>query len=51
MRLSSFPDEAYVEAGATVGDAVTADVVFGVNAPSSEQLDRLKPGATLVSLL
>lgn len=48
---SSFPDEAYVEAGATVGDAVAADVVFGVNAPSSEQLGRMKEGATLVSLL
>ena len=31
--LSSFPDEAYVEAGASVGDALTADVVFGVNGP------------------
>ena len=48
---SSFPDEAYVEAGASVGDAVTADVVLGVNAPSSEQLGRMKEGATLVSLL
>jgi len=48
---ASFPDEAYVEAGARVGDAVTADVVFGVNAPSSEQLGRLGEGATLVCLL
>ena len=31
---SSFPDEAYVGAGATVGDALAADIVFGVNAPS-----------------
>ena len=48
---SSFTDEAYVESGASVGDAVTADVVFGVNPPSSEQLGRMKEGATLVSLL
>ena len=50
-ELSSFPDEAYVEAGATVGDAVTADVVFGVNAPSTGQLDGMKEGATVISLL
>jgi NAD(P) transhydrogenase subunit alpha len=49
--LSSFADEAYVEAGATIGDAVVADIVLGVNAPSTEQLDAMKPGATLVSLL
>ena len=48
---SSFPDEAYVESGATVGDAVTADVVLGVNAPSSAQLDRMREGATVISLL
>ncbi len=48
---SSFTDEAYVTAGATVGTATDAGVVFGVNAPSGEQLDALRPGATLVSLL
>jgi len=48
---SSFPDEAYVDAGATVGDALAAEIVFGVNAPSLEQLDKLRPGTTLVSLL
>jgi NAD(P) transhydrogenase subunit alpha len=48
---SDFPDEAYVEAGATIGDARAADIVFGVNPPSTEQLDAMKPGATLVSLL
>ena len=29
--LSSFADEAYVEAGATIGNALKADIVFGVN--------------------
>ncbi len=48
---SSFPDAAYVEAGATVGDPLAADVVFGVNAPSPAQLDALRPGATVVGLL
>src|SRR5437667_7388444 len=48
---SSFPDEAYVEAGANIGDALAADVVFGVNAPSAEQLDGLRAGATVISLL
>ena len=48
---ASFPDDAYVAAGATLGDAVTADVVLAVNALSTEQLDRMRPGATLVGLL
>ena len=48
---SSFPDEAYVDAGAKVGDALAGDIVFGVNAPLPEQLDRLRPGATLVAML
>jgi H+-translocating NAD(P) transhydrogenase subunit alpha len=48
---SSFPDAAYVEAGAAVGDPLGADVVFGVNAPSGSQLDGLRVGATLVCLL
>ncbi|MEZ5116122.1 MAG: Re/Si-specific NAD(P)(+) transhydrogenase subunit alpha [Candidatus Nanopelagicales bacterium] len=48
---SEFPDEAFVAAGATIGDAAAADVVFGINAPSSEQLDRMRPGTTLVCLL
>ncbi len=48
---SSFGDDAYAEAGATIGNAVKSDIVFGVNAPSREQLDALKDGATLVSLL
>ena len=48
---SSFPDAAYVEAGATIGDGLSTDVVFGVNAPAREQLDGLRDGATLVSIL
>ncbi|GCE43724.1 NAD(P) transhydrogenase alpha subunit [Rhodococcus wratislaviensis] len=48
---SSFSDDAYREAGAAVGDARTADIVFGVNAPSTDQLDGMKRGATLISIL
>ncbi len=48
---ASYPDEAYAEAGASVGDPTAGDIVFGVNAPSSEQLDSLRPGTTLVAIL
>ena len=48
---ASFPDEVYVEAGAMVGDPYKADVVIMVNAPSTEQLDRLADGATVVGML
>jgi NAD(P) transhydrogenase subunit alpha len=48
---AGFADEAYVEAGASLGDAVGADIVFGVNAPSSGQLDAVRAGATVVSLM
>jgi NAD(P) transhydrogenase subunit alpha len=50
-EASSFADKAYVEAGASVGDPFAAEIVFGVNPPSREQLDRLKPGSTLIALL
>jgi len=50
-QAAKFTDEAFSEAGATLGDPLGADIVFGVNAPSSQQLDGLKPGATLVSIL
>src|SRR5829696_9505841 len=51
---SSFPDEAYAEAGATVGTADgawQADVVLRVNAPEVEEIARLRDGATMVSLI
>jgi NAD(P) transhydrogenase subunit alpha len=50
-ELSSFPDDAYVEAGAGLGDPLSADIVFGVNAPSTAQLDGLQDHATLISWL
>jgi len=51
---ASFQDDAYAQAGATVGtadDAWQADVVLRVNAPAPEELPRLRDGATLVGLL
>ena len=47
---SSFSDEAYVEAEATIGDPLGADIVFGVNAPSTQQLDALQQGSTVIAL-
>ncbi|MFC9550221.1 Re/Si-specific NAD(P)(+) transhydrogenase subunit alpha [Rhodococcus sp. NPDC056960] len=48
---ADFSDAAYLDAGASVGDALSADIVFGVNGPSVDQLDRLRPGATVVAIL
>ena len=48
---ADFPDEGFVDAGASVGDAWKADVVFGMNTPAEDELDRMKPGATLIALL
>jgi NAD(P) transhydrogenase subunit alpha len=48
---SDFTDAAFEQAGARIGAACEADLVFGVNTPSDEQLDRLRPATTLVCLL
>lgn len=48
---SGFSDDRYEAAGAAIGDARAADVVLGVNPPSTGQLDALRPGATLIGLL
>lgn len=48
---ASFSDEAYVEAGAVIGDALAADIVFAINAPPPERLDGLSRGATLIGML
>ena len=47
---AGFLDSAYEAAGARLGDAVTADVVLGVNAPDPGQLDRVRPEATVIAL-
>jgi len=50
---ASFPDAAYVQAGARVetGSAAAADVVLCVQPPAPAALARLKSGATLVGML
>ncbi|MFI5506420.1 Re/Si-specific NAD(P)(+) transhydrogenase subunit alpha [Mycobacterium sp. NPDC051804] len=48
---SSFSDDAYVEAGAEIGDPWASDVVLKVNAPNDDEIALLKDGATLVSLI
>ena len=48
---SSFSDAAYEEAGASIGSPWDAEVVLKVNAPDDTEIDALKDGATLVSLI
>jgi len=51
---ASFPDEAYAEAGATVGTAAkvwAADVVTCVSTPPDKYLSKLRKGSVLVSML
>lgn len=51
-QLASFEDSAYVAAGATiVEDAWGADIVLAVNAPSEEQISKLRRGAVLITFL
>jgi NAD(P) transhydrogenase subunit alpha len=50
-EASSFADEAYCEAGAEIGDAWSADVVFKVNAPTTDEIAKPREGATLIGLL
>jgi NAD(P) transhydrogenase subunit alpha len=53
-RAASFPDEAYVAAGARIGSAAQAwgaDVVLHVNAPTPGEVALLRPDAVLASLL
>ncbi len=48
---SSFTDEAYEAAGASIGDPLDAEVLMMVNAPTLEELDRLKPHTTVIGML
>ena len=51
--LASFDDAAYQTAGADVvdGEVWGADVVLKVNAPTDEEIERLRPGQVVVSLM
>lgn len=48
---ASFTDDAYREAGATIGDAWAADLVAKVQKPSPSEGQRLREGAALVGML
>ena len=51
---SELSDDAFVEAGAHIGDTAQvwdADVVAKINAPSDEELEMLRDGSVLVGLL
>ena len=45
------PDEFYVQSGATIGDAWSADVVVKVAPPSEAEIGKLRGGATLIGFL
>ncbi|MDO5720229.1 MAG: Re/Si-specific NAD(P)(+) transhydrogenase subunit alpha [Actinomycetaceae bacterium] len=51
---SHYPDSQYTEAGATIvsaEDAWGADIVLALDEPTSEQLNLMRPGSTLISRL
>jgi H+-translocating NAD(P) transhydrogenase subunit alpha len=48
---ASFPDTAYTEAGATLGDPWDADCVAKVRKPSAEEVDRLRAGQLVIGFL
>jgi NAD(P) transhydrogenase subunit alpha len=45
------PDESYIDAGATVGDAWAADIVVKVAPPSDEEIGKLSKGQMLIGFL
>ncbi|MCH5641074.1 Re/Si-specific NAD(P)(+) transhydrogenase subunit alpha [Gordonia sp. ABSL49_1] len=45
------PDEAYTDAGATIGDPYSADVVLRVAPPSDEEIGKLRSGQKLIGFL
>ena len=50
-EAASFPDEAFREAGAELGDPWAAEVVAKVRKPSDEELGRLRSGQVLIGFL
>ncbi|PIE27513.1 MAG: NAD(P)(+) transhydrogenase (Re/Si-specific) subunit alpha [Micrococcales bacterium] len=52
--LADQPDSAFTAAGISLGssqDVWASDIVVKVNAPDDEEIQRLRPGATVVSLM
>ena len=50
-EASSFPDKLYTDAGATIGDAWSAEMVLKVAKPSDDELERLRDGTVLIAFL
>lgn len=53
-RLASFDDRAFSEAGAEVRPATDvwqSDIILKVNAPDDNEINLIKPGATLISFI
>ncbi len=50
-EASSFPDRMYTEAGGTIGDAFSCDLVVKVAKPSDDELARIREGAVLIAFL
>jgi H+-translocating NAD(P) transhydrogenase subunit alpha len=48
---ASFPDDAYADAGAALGDPWEADGVVKVRKPSAEEVERLRTGQLLIGFL
>lgn len=47
-KRALLPDELYTEAGATIGDAWSADVVVKVAPPTASEVGKLHSGQTLI---
>jgi NAD(P) transhydrogenase subunit alpha len=50
-KAASFTDEAFTEAGATLGDPWAADLVAKVRKPNDEEVSRLRDGQVLIGFL
>ncbi|ELY4543577.1 Re/Si-specific NAD(P)(+) transhydrogenase subunit alpha [Cronobacter sakazakii] len=53
-KLASFDDEAFIAAGASVVDTAgvwESEVILKVNAPQDDEIERLRPGTTLISFI
>ncbi|ELY2640430.1 Re/Si-specific NAD(P)(+) transhydrogenase subunit alpha [Cronobacter sakazakii] len=53
-KLAIFDDEAFIAAGASVVDTTEvweSDVILKVNAPQDDEIERLRPGTTLISFI
>lgn len=53
-KLASFDDAAFLQAGAEIvssADVWHTDIVLKVNAPESDEIEKLQPGTTLVSFI